>query len=113
MAEKKKRQRPTKAQVEELEEVIHRQCQELDGWREKYRELLKSIKESKEVKVLRDHICALESENNILNHSNETMSKEIEKIREADKALAQKYNNVKFELEVLKHRGFWARLFNK
>lgn len=39
MEEEKKRRRPTVADVREMEEVIHRQCQELDAWREKCREL--------------------------------------------------------------------------
>lgn len=39
MEEEKKRKRPTVAEMREMEEVIHRQCQELDAWREKYREL--------------------------------------------------------------------------
>ena len=40
MEEKKtKRVRPTVAQVREMEDVIHRQCVELDAWREKYRTL--------------------------------------------------------------------------
>ena len=37
---KKKRWRPSLAAYRELEEVIHRQVMELDGWREKYRKLL-------------------------------------------------------------------------
>ena len=40
MEEKKtKRVRPTVAQVREMEETVHRQCVELDAWRDKYREL--------------------------------------------------------------------------
>ena len=113
MAEKKKRQRPTKAQVEELEEVIHRQCQELDGWREKYRELLKSIKEGKEVKVLRDHIGALESENEALKHSKEMMEGEIKKMFKEIGELQNKCVTIEYNYKLYKNRGFWARLFNK
>lgn len=39
MEEEKKRRRPTMAEVREMEDVIHRQCQELDAWRDRYREL--------------------------------------------------------------------------
>ena len=113
MEEKTKRQRPTKAQVTELEEVIHRQCQELDGWREKYRELLKTIDEGKGAKALKDRIGELETENNTLKRSNEMVEKEIERVREADKALSKKYNDVKEELALLQSRGFWKRVFNK
>ena len=108
----KKRVRPTKAKVEELEEVIHRQCIELNEWREKYRELIESIKEGKEVKVLRNHICALESENETMKRSNDYMAKEIDRIRLEHKELRKKYEEVIEELDFLKSRGFWARLWN-
>lgn len=39
MEEKKKRWRPSLTAYREMEEVVHRQCQELDAWRDKYRQL--------------------------------------------------------------------------
>lgn len=47
MAEKQKRTRPTVVQVREMEETIHRQCQELDAWRDKYRALQKEVEKLK------------------------------------------------------------------
>ena len=35
-----KRKRPTVGQVREMEDVIHRQCVELNAWRSKYRALV-------------------------------------------------------------------------
>ena len=39
METKKKNVRSAKERMIEMEEVIHRQCVELDAWREKYRAL--------------------------------------------------------------------------
>lgn len=39
MGKEEKRKRPTAAEIKEMEETIHRQCVELDAWREKYRAL--------------------------------------------------------------------------
>jgi len=59
--EKKKRWRPSLTAYRELEETIHRQCVELDAWREKYHELLKSTKES--YSSLQEDYDALYAEN--------------------------------------------------
>ena len=39
MEEGKKKKRPTQAQIREMEDTIHRQCQELNAWRDNYHRL--------------------------------------------------------------------------
>ena len=113
MEEKKKRVRPTIAQVSEMEETISNQLKELKGWKEEYHALLKSIKGGKEIKTLRDHISALESENSTLKRSNALMEEELRKVQEANVQLGRSNGRLRIDLERLKERGFWARVFNK
>lgn len=86
MEEKKKRMRPTKAQMSEMEDVIHRQCVELDAWRDKYRKLEQMVEE------LRFDIGVTQVE---LERSNEECA------------------SLKRENDYLMNRSFFDRLFNK
>jgi len=94
---KTKKQRPTVAQVREMEEVISRQVQELNAWRDKYRALVDE--------------CAT------LRCSNEHMEKEMK--RRGDKEsetivdLREKVLELKLENKLLKDRGLIARIFNR
>lgn len=79
MEEKKKRMRPTVAQVRELEE----------------------------------RIASLESENALLERSNGYMEDELNRVRETVLSHLKKIGELRNKLEILRCRGFWARLFNR
>lgn len=53
MKEKENKRRPTVTQVKEMEETIHRQCEELRAWRSKYHLL---IKEKELLEAIIDHL---------------------------------------------------------
>ena len=117
---KKKRWRPSLAQYRELLRRIDEQIDgtsrivaDCHGWRAKYRDLIKSISEGKEKKVLRDHIEALECENETLKHSNRLMEAELENIRMSDNEYSRENRELRDELYYLRNRGLWARVFNK
>ena len=46
--EEKKRWRPSLTAYKEAEDTVHRQCVELDAWREKYRTLFGEVKRLRE-----------------------------------------------------------------
>ena len=46
--EENKRWRPSLTAYKEAEETVHRQCVELDAWREKYRTLFGEVKRLRE-----------------------------------------------------------------
>ena len=69
---------------DDMEETIHRQCVELNEWREKYRKLF----EEKKAK------------------SNGVSKEKFEELKKK-KALLED------EVAMLRNRGFWARVFNK
>lgn len=82
-----------KVKKEEVEDVVHRQCEELDAWREKYRKL------SSEALTLRQ--------------SNALMEAELKRMREAYDNLQRGYQSLKNDNEYLLNRSFLLRLFNK
>lgn len=103
--EKKKRWRPSLKAYRELEETIHRQCVELDAWREKYHKLLES-------KGIPDDLVSkaeYEKIEEVLQRQ-----RELGKLYEKNlKELREDYDAVCAENLSLKSRGFWARVFNK
>lgn len=103
--EKKKRWRPSLTAYREQEETIHRQCVELDAWREKYHKLLES-------KGIPDDLVSKEEYGEIM----EILKKEEELRKLTEKnlnELREDYDAVCAENLSLKSRGFWARVFNK
>lgn len=120
MEEKKKRWRPSLTAYRELEKKLESQIegtsrivQDCDGWREKYRELIKEISNGNDKKVLRDHIKALECENRTLRHSNELMETELKRNSQVLEWNTRAMNELRGVLHNLKSRGFWARVFNR
>lgn len=86
MAEGKKRQRPTVAQVKELEERI--------GTLEDEKVFLKTKMESQE-----KHYSY--------------MAKELETLREEKRNVELQNEELEREVYFLRNRGFWARVFNR
>ena len=101
--EKKKRWRPSLTAYREQEETIHRQCVELDEWREKYREL-KSADAVAYQKVVGERDQQI--------HYNSLKDKELENMRLSNDSLRKEIVELKDEVYSLEHRGFWSRLFN-
>ena len=109
----KKRIRPNLTQVRELEkklaeqtEALHDRCQEADGWRERYRNLLfdKRMleKKLKELKATNSYNRSLA---NTLDVQNQTLRREIRHLEEARVLLTK-------ENERLINRNWWQRLWN-
>lgn len=109
----KKRIRPNLTQVRELErklaeqtEALHDRCQEADGWRERYRNLLvekrlleKNMKELKETNSYNRRLA------DTLDVQNQNLRREIQHLEDARVLLAK-------ENERLINRNWWQRLFN-
>lgn len=108
----KKRIRPNLTQVRELEkklaeqtEALHDRCQEADGWRENYRNLLfqkrmleRELKETRETNAY--HRRAVE----VLDKQNQNLQREIRHLEDARVLLAK-------ENERLINRNWWQRLW--
>ena len=91
-------------QMREMEEVIHRQCMELRGWREQYLRLDRST--SAEVfKRLREEIATLRQ-------SNDGMERQLDNMRSSRGQLASKVDELMDEVYALRNRGLFARIFN-
>jgi len=106
MEEKKKRWRPSLTAYRALEN-------EVSELKEKISMLSKRKCSDDCVKVLRDHIEALENENSTLKRSNELMEKG-RNVLNSDMATLKKENEALYdELCLLKCRWFWSRLLNK
>lgn len=154
---------------ENMEDVIHRQCQELDAWREKYRELSKMYDEQiegtsvlvkdcdawrdkyhallKEREALKEKYEDLQEESaamsveqtnlrgklaraekaceekaaelkeassdvRILQDSNALMEEELKRVKQANKSLNELNDYRLTEIQILRDRGFWSRMFN-
>ena len=117
---KNKRWRPSLSQYRELEAKLEEQIEgtsrivaECDGWREKYRKLVKEVSKNCVDKVLKDRIDTLERENDTLSRSNEFMASELNSIREQDSSVAQENQELRDEVFYLRNRGLWARILNK
>jgi len=104
MEEKKKRWRPSLTAYREQEETIHRQCVELDAWREKYRKLAESTDMVAYQKVVGERDQQI--------HYNSLKDKELESMRTQNDALRNEIVELRDEVYALEHRGFFARLFN-
>ena len=130
--EKKKRWRPSLTAYREMEETVHRQCVELDAWREKYHALSESYEraDSECVKlsdILRRQKKQMEAcevvtvgEYNTLMAElkrSETVTKRLEDESSVLKAKTELFDSIISEKErriaELEGRGFWKRLFNK
>lgn len=118
--EKSKRWRPSlglyrqlKAELESQMDATSVLVADCDAWREKYRDLVDSVKKGDCNKVLRDHICALESENSTLGKSNKLIEEEIKRLREADVIKEDAIRRMTKEMIFLKSRGLWDRIINK
>ena len=116
----------------EMEETVHRQCVELDAWREKYHALSESYEraDSECVKlsdILRRQKKQMEAcevvtvgEYNTLMAElkrSETVTKRLEDESSVLKAKTELFDSIISEKErriaELEGRGFWKRLFNK
>lgn len=117
MSEKSKRVRPTVGQVREMEEVVHRQCVELNEWRDAYRGLSADYEKAmsvirKEDIVSGEQYRELQDRNNVLERSNGMLEKELDRHRMLCDESDKMYNDALDEIERLNGRGFWKRLFN-
>lgn len=132
MEEKKKRWRPSLTAYREMEETVHRQCMELDAWREKYHTLKKLYdhldeecsKLSKVVKRQKkqmedNSVVTVDEYNGLMAEMkrSETVVKRLEDELAVEKEKKDILEYVISEKEVriaeLESRGFWRRLFNK
>lgn len=85
--------RELKAKFDEQVEGTSRLVADCDAWREKYRDL--------------------KSENQTLEASNKYMEEEMERVRIANRSLNELNDERLAQIQQLKSRGFWARVFNK
>lgn len=142
MEEKKKRWRPSLKAYRELEEVIHRQCVELDAWREKFHgqrkafnelmteheDILARLREQleigfglsqdaksmmKEVDEISKCMRSLREKNVTLEQSNALLEDELRRLRSGDSRYEDEIRRLTLENERLVNRGFWGRVFNK
>lgn len=123
--EYKRRTRPTVAQQREMEEVIHRQCIELDAWREKYRCLkqewddihqeLREKCKSLEVALNRqgEEYTKLAGEADTLKKSSKYMEEQLNRVKSQREDLERKLADSQRQVFRLQNRGFLSRLFNR
>lgn len=106
--EEKKRWRPSLGEYRELEEVIHRQCVELDAWRDKYRELKDMMDKEMPSGTYQEVVSrCLAAE-----RSNTLLTEEIERQRHTISNMEYQVREKDGELFKLQNRSFWKRLFN-
>ena len=70
-------------------------------------------KYSKEIKRLEDDNKVLRDKNTTLEQSNRLMEIGLDRLRSANKSLNELNDDYLLEIECLKSRGFWARVFNR
>lgn len=112
--EKKKRFRPTvtayraleKENSELKEKLVRYKLMQDHVSRPKYEAVL-IIKES-----LSTELDQLKVKYNTLLKSNKLLEEELDRVREANKELSKMNKQFCYELQVIKSRGFWARVFN-
>ena len=109
--EKKKRFRPSLTAYREAEETVHRQCVELDAWREKYRQLDRQMKKFKkemdagkvvtrsEYDILLGEKRSLESRIALLEAIPDTQASELERLRSEVSTLEQSNKSMEGELK--------------
>lgn len=109
----KKRIRPSLTQVRELErklaeqtEALHDRCQEADGWRERYRNLLleKRLLE-KDMKELKNTNSYNRRLVDVLDVKSRNLLREVQQLEDARVLLIK-------ENERLINRNWWQRLLN-
>jgi DNA anti-recombination protein RmuC len=120
MAEKKKRVRATLTQVRELEakladqiEGTSRLVNDCDLWREKYQKLFAEYEELKAVTNESEIIRNLRDKNMTLEQSNSLMKEKLDSLDSHIKVLESVAEKRAAEIERLKSRGFWDRVFNR
>lgn len=97
--EKKKRFRPTVTAYRELEEELAETKQRLSN------HLSANVRYAEDIQKFSRQVSALE-------RSNRLMEEELERVRKANTELAKLNCQLCKELQVIKSRGFWARVFN-
>ncbi len=91
--EEKKRVRPTVAQVKALTEECERLKNEAKESLEREKEIVSKIR--------------------VLEQSNSLIGEEIERLRKENKRLSLVNSSLNKEIQLIKCRGFWARVFNR
>lgn len=113
--------------LDNMDDFIWQMKRTLEADYEKYRDILEHFNEqaaelkdermrtemTPSEKVLRCKVDALESSNKTLTNSNNMMEMKIKSDRETIDSLREMNESLCEEVEYLKNRGFWARLFNK
>lgn len=89
--------------LDEQMEGTSRLVKDCDDWREKYRVLSEKCAGLGDIET---HCKSLED-------SNVALNKELDKYRESNVELGKKCAELSNEIERMKSRGFWARVFNK
>lgn len=121
MEEKKKRWRPSLTAYRELEAKLESQIdgtsqlvKDCDAWREKYRKLKVKFDDEHFASVhLHKEYNDLKAERDTLEKSNKLMEDELNRLRAINDKLSKKCVDRDDQIEALKNRGFWARVFNK
>ena len=93
MEEKKKRWRPSLTAYREMEETVHRQCVELDAWREKYRAL------DREMKALRKDF---DSDDTVPKSDYKTLMKNYKTLEKKSLDYLVKYNDLQSSYDFMK-----------
>lgn len=99
MEQKKRRFRPTLTAYRRLEGLLKEAKDALDI------QIRAENTQKERIEHLRDKV-------NLLEKSNELMEQELIRRRDANTALGKINKQLCIELQAIKSRGFWARLFN-
>jgi len=121
MEEKKKRWRPSLGAYRALEKEIEGHMEdksllvaECDAWREKYRALYESVSELSgvinDMKALKASLC---EGRRMLEESNKALRLEAENLHTSLGRAVTMIEDKDDEIDRLRSRGFWARVFNK
>lgn len=117
MEEKKKRWRPSlgayralQREVEDQMEMKSKVIAESRLWREKYRQLLK---DSGNVKTLRDHIDALENENQTLLRKNKLVDHRYGELTSRLAELGNENIALRERIDVILSRSLMERILNR
>lgn len=89
--------------LDEQMEGTSRLVKDCDDWREKYRVLSEKCAGLGDIET---HCKSLED-------SNVALNQELDKYRESNVELGKKCAELSDEIERMRSRGFWARVFNK
>lgn len=97
------RRRPTVKDINALQDALHAQCEDAKAWRKKYVSL-----DAKYHDLLNER-NALDKSVKIL----EARCEDLKNIRKANAVLSNENERLLMEMEGMKQRGFWKRLFNR